>query len=89
MTKYEVSEISTAHDFIEVKKGNSVMTVLETNSHGFADIIISHDTIVIQYLPNVFYRIEDKAFNYKIKLDTTISVEYWRKKVEERENLKK
>jgi hypothetical protein len=55
----------------------------------FADIIVSDDTIVIQYLPNVFYKVEDKAFGYKVKLDTTISVDYWRQKVEEREKLKK
>lgn len=89
VTKYEISEISTVHDFIEVKKGNSAMKVMEANSNGFADIIISHDTIVIQYLPNVVYYIADKAFDYKIKLDTTISVDYWREKVEQREKLKK
>ena len=89
VTKYEISEISTTHDFIEVRKGNSAMTVLETNSDGFADIVISHDTIIIQYLPNVFYKIADKAFNYKIKLDTTISVDYWRQKVEQREKIRR
>ena len=62
---------------------------MEANSYGFADILISRDTIVLQYLPDVFYYIADKAFNYKIKLDTTISVDYWRQKVEQRENLKK
>ena len=63
--------------------------MLEANSYGFADMLISHDTIVIQYLPDVFYYIADKAFNYKIKLDTTISVDYWRQKVEQREKFKK
>jgi hypothetical protein len=84
VTKYEISQITTAHDFIEVRKDNSAMTVAETNAYGFADIIIRQDTIIIQYLPTVFYRIVDNAFGYKIKIDTTISVDYWRQKVEQR-----
>ena len=88
VTKYEISEISTSHDFIEVKKGNVAISVMESNSYGFVDIIISHDTIIIQYLPSVFYKIANKAFTYKVKLDTSISIEYWRQKAEERETLK-
>ena len=89
VTKYEISEITTSHDFIEVRKGNSAMIVAETNAHGFTDIIIRHDTIVIQYLPTVFYKTVDKAFGYKIILDTTISVDYWRQKLEQRQKLKR
>ena len=85
VTKYEISEFTTAHDFIEVRKGSQTITVLEANSYGFADINIKHDTIVIQYLPNVFYKTIDKAFDYKIKLDTTISIDYWQQKVCDRE----
>ncbi|RYD74041.1 MAG: hypothetical protein EOP53_19025 [Sphingobacteriales bacterium] len=85
VTKYEISQVSTVHDFVEVRKGNLAITVLEANSYGFADLFVKHDTIVIQYLPNIFYKTADKAFNYKIKLDTTISVEYWRQKVSGRE----
>lgn len=87
VTKYEVSEITSTHDFIEVKKGNSAITVMKAESYGFADIIIDHDTIIIQCLPTVFYEIADKAFDYKVRLDTTISINYWRQKVEEREKL--
>lgn len=60
----------------------------DANKVGLDGGLLSNDTIIIQYLPNVFYKIENKAFNYKVKLDTTISVDYWRKKVEEREKLK-
>ena len=60
----------------------------DANKVGLDGGLLSNDTIIIQYLLNVFYKIENKAFNYKVKLDTTISVDYWRKKVEEREKLK-
>ena len=61
---------------------------MEANSHGFADILIKKDTIIIQYLPIHVYKFIDKAFNYNIKLDTTISFDYWQQKVNEREKLK-
>lgn len=88
VTKYEISEISTGHDFIEVKKGASTVKVMEANSHGFTDMIITNDTIIIKYMPTVVYMFVDNAFGFKIKLDTTISIDNWRQKVAERDKLK-
>jgi hypothetical protein len=88
VTKYETSEITTSHAFIQIQKGDSIKTVLETDSYGFADIIISKDTVIIKYLPTVVYRFTDSAFKYKIVLDTSISIDYWRQKVVERERNK-
>ena len=76
-------------DFIEVKKGSSTIEIMEADSYGFADIIINKDSIIIQSLPTIIYKLKGKAFNYTIKLDTTITEDYWRQKVEEREKLKK
>ena len=88
VSKYEISEISTVHDVIEVKKGNSVIKVMEANSHGFTDIIISQDTVIIKYMPTVVYKFVDNAFGLKVRLDTTISIDKWRQRVAERENHK-
>ena len=88
VSKYEISEISTVHDVIEVKKGYSVIKVMEANSHGFTDIIISQDTVIIKYMPTVVYKFVDNAFGLKVRLDTTISIDKWRQRVAERENHK-
>ncbi|MBC7866810.1 MAG: hypothetical protein H7X88_04680 [Gloeobacteraceae cyanobacterium ES-bin-316] len=62
---------------------------MEAGAYGFADVEIKRDTIIIKYLPTVVYKLSDKAFNYKIKLDTTIRMDYWREKVEEKGKIKK
>jgi hypothetical protein len=85
VSKYEISEITSVHDFIEVKKGDSAITVLETNSYGFTDVIVRNDTIIIQYLTNAIYKFKEKAFGCNVYLDTTVSVEYFRQKLMERE----
>jgi hypothetical protein len=86
VSKYEISEITTVHDFVEVRNGSKTITVFEASSHGFADIVFKRDTIVIQYLPIRPYKLLDSAFGYKIKFDTAISIEYWQQKMKEREN---
>lgn len=86
VTKYVISEITTSRLFIEVSKGDSVCTILEADEYGFADISIVQDTVIVQYLPTVIYGLRNTVFDYKIVLDTSISIDYWRQKVEEKEN---
>jgi hypothetical protein len=86
---YQTSEIATMHDFVEVKQGSSKSVILETESYGFTNILIKNDTIIIQYMPTVIYKVSDKVFGYKVQLDTTITIDNWRQKIEERENTKR
>ena len=86
VTKYTISEITTMHDFVEVVKGDSAITVLETEAQDFANIVISGDTIIIESLPMNPYEFVDYAFGYRIKLDTGISYEYWLQKAKEQES---
>lgn len=86
VTKYVISEITTSRLFIEVSKGDLVCTILEADEYGFADISIVQDTMIVQYLPTVIYGLRNTVFDYRIVLDTSISIDYWRQKVEEKEN---
>jgi hypothetical protein len=81
-----ISEITTGHDYVEVSKGGETITVMEANASAFADIVFIQDTIVIQSVPTRPYKLVDSALGYKIKFDTSISIEYFQQKMNEREN---
>lgn len=75
-TLYSASEV------VSITKGDSSVEVLKLKSNiGIADILIGDNTITIQCLPRqgvLYFR--EEAFNYKVKLDTSISYPYWRQK---------
>ncbi len=70
---------------VSITKGDSSIDVLKMNSNlPIADILIDKNTITIKALPKyVILHFRDEAFNYKVKLDTTITYEYWHKKIVE------
>ena len=79
---YQDSEITSVHDIVEAHNGSSSLIVIEaaTGAVGIAEILIKHDTILIKSMPLYLYKKLDQAFEYKIKLDTSITYEYWLQK---------
>jgi|GEM_PF-4187220 len=72
-------------DIVSIAKGDSSIEVLKLNSNlGIADIIIDKNTITIKSLPKqTVLNFRDEAFDYKVKLDTSINYEYWHRKTAE------
>lgn len=82
---YKVSEITTVHDFIVVSKGFKELKLMEANTAGIHDVLIKNDTIIIQTLPDlIVYELNNKAFDYYVIQDTSITLcQYIKKHIPE------
>ena len=75
---YRESEITSAHDFIDVIKDNQTIQILKANENGIVNVIIKKDSIIIKTKPSlIFYEFKEKAFNYNVKIDSTATHEEW------------
>src|SRR5437868_4454271 len=82
---YNVSEITTDHDFVVVTKGFKELKLMEANTTGIYDVLFKNDTIVIQTLSDlIVYELANKAFGYRVVQDTSITLcQYMKKYVPE------
>ncbi len=65
---YEVSAITSGHEFVEVSKGLSREKIMEANQGTIDSIYIKGAAIFIKKKSaNVVYTLKDSAFGYKIK----------------------
>lgn len=78
---YKISSISTVHDYIDLERWGYSDNILNSNTDGIYDIIISDDTITIRILPDlIIYDLVAKKNECYIKLDTTVTkYEYMKK----------
>lgn len=84
---YKEATTISCYEVVEVKKADSSVMALKINCGlGIADISINGKEIVIRSLPKLFiYNFKEEVFDYKVKLDTAISKEYWYKKTFEKD----
>jgi hypothetical protein len=84
---YKEATITSCYEIVDVKKGDSSVQVLKLNCGlGIADISINEKEIVIKSLPRFFFLDYKKnVFNYTIRLDSTISQQYYYQKAFERD----
>lgn len=82
---YQISEITSVHDFIDIERWGWTKTIMKANTNGIHDILIKGDTITIQTMPNlVVYDLTAQTLNCNIRLDTTVTLcEYIKKHVPE------
>ena len=67
--QYEISEITTSHDFIDVtnKRWDKTERIFEANGGSIDSVFIRHDSIIIQTSINAFmYDLAALKFGYKI-----------------------
>ena len=78
---YKISSLSSAHHYIDLKRWGYSDNLLNSNTGGIYDIIISGDTITIRTLPDLLiYDLVAKKNGCYIKLDTTVTkYEYMKK----------
>jgi hypothetical protein len=78
---YRISEISSAHDFIDLERWGYTNNILRANPYGIYDIKILGDTIIIKALPEIgIYDLVARKNGCYIKLDTTVTkYEYMKK----------
>jgi hypothetical protein len=79
---YNISEITSDHDFVDVTRNGYTKTVMKANSMGIYDIIIKGDTITIRTVPGLtIYDLTAKTLQCYIKLDTTVTIDEYREKL--------
>jgi|GEM_PF-1921505 len=82
---YRISEITSAHDFIDIERWGWTKTIMKANTGGIYAVLIKGDTITIQTTPKLLiYDLTAKTLNCDIKHDTTITLcQYMKKHVPE------
>lgn len=78
---YNISRITTVHDYIDIERWGHEKNVMEANTGGIYDILIKGDTIIIQTTRDlIVYDLSIKTLGCNIKQDSSITTYQYLKK---------
>ena len=74
---YMVSEITTMHEFVDIKRWGHTRNILEANPGDIFEVVVKGDSVIVRMREGLVYRQSALELNVHIRVDSAVTQFEW------------
>jgi len=74
---YMVSEITTAHEFVDITRWGHTRNILEANAGDIFEVVVKGDSVIVRMREGLVYRQSALELNVRVRVDSSVTQYEW------------